>query len=709
MRKVLALFDELGWCDIDHRGLLIDLGTDATNGRFGWALATPQTIVQTEHEGATWARIYDNTLTLRFYQPYAARLFVALRATGKDGRRASISIDDSPVGQVAISGRAAKIAATGATRLPVDEGLHELTVHFGGKKGSDAEPYAEIDWIRVAAPDEHTSTYGAPTLFDVRAPASQLGGVPHRAIALRAPTTVACPLRVPGSARFTTSIGMSGAGAATATLSIREDGADPVVLKRQDVKGGDDATWSDIDVSLDAYAGRVVRLELAAVETSGTGRLLFGDPTLLVPERPGADAPRARSVVVVVLDGVERSDLPPWSQDVPHASSLKRLAATATVFDQHRGPATQVNASLASLLTGLSPRSHTLIDPAARLPKSLTTIGDVAREGSVRTAMFTGVPTSFAAFGFDSHWESFHADPPNEGHPATAPIDQAAAWLAEAPEKENEGRPMLAVIHARGGHPPWDLTPAEASKLPPPKYVGALRPRDAARAIANLQGRFSRLAASDEERLRAMYFAGLYGQDAALGKLIHKLEQTGRWDTTLFIVTADVSSALRTLFADNLPLDEAPLTLPLYVHFPGGAHAGQRVSAPTEMTDVTRTVLAALGLKPPPEVGGRDLATVAAGHDDDTHRIRVAYGEDSYSARWERYVLRGRLDGRRPELCDLALDPTCAFDRTALAPIAADALFRRFADVDQRRGSALAREPVALDSATAAMLKVWGL
>ncbi len=514
-------------------------------------------------------------------------------------------------------------------------------------------------------------------------------------------------MRIPPNARLQTSIGMRGEGKATAALSLREDRAEPIELERAEVKGGDEATWRDLDVSLDSYAGRVVRIELSAAETSGPGRLMFGDPTLIVPERPAVEAPRARTAVLVVLDGVERGDLPPWAPDAPHAPNLKRFAAAATVFDDHRGAATLVNAAVASLLTGLSPRAHRLADSGARLPKALTTIGDVAREGSVRAAMFTGVPTTFAPFGFDSHWEAFHAYPPNGGDAATAPIDEAANWLGEVQEKD-EGRPMLAVIHARGGHAPWDLTPPEAAKLPPAKYTGALRPRDAAQAIANLQGRFSRLAPPDEERLRAMYYAGFYGQDAALGKLIHRLDDAGRWDSTLFIVTVDASSAMHTLFADNLPLGEDPLAVPLYVHFPGGAYGGQRVRSATEAADITRTVLVSLGLKPP-EIGGRDLAAVAAGLDEDTHRIRVAYSEEAYSARWGRYVLHGKLDGRRPELCDLLLDPTCAYDRTAYEPIAAEALFRRFADLDQRRGQTPDREPLSLDSETAAMLKVWGL
>lgn len=708
LRKVISVVDDLGWCDVDHRGLLLDLGTDAVAGRYAGALVTPPGVVSGEHEGATWARIYDRKLTLSFVQPYAAQVFIAFRAQSKTARHADISLDGLPVGRVSLS-PAAKTSSTSPTHLPIDEGLHELTIRFVGAKPTNDAPYAEVDWLRVAVPDELTHVYGAPTLVDIRAPAAQLGGVPRRALAVRAPTTLACTLRVPPNATFRTSLGMMGGGKATAAIAVHGDLAEPVELKRLEVEGGNTAEWAEVDVSLAPYVGRIVRLELTVSETSGTGRLMFGDPAVYVPERPVAEVLRAQTAVLVVLDGVERADLPPWLDDAPHAPNLKHLAATGLVFDEHRGTSTLVNASLASLLTGLPPRALALADESARLPKGVTTLGDLARDGSVRAAMFTGVPTTSAAFGFDRHWESFFAYPPNEGKPATAPIDDATRWLGDVGAKETETRSMLAVIHARGGHAPWDLTPSEAAKLPPQKYSGALRARDAAQVIAALHGKFSKLSSADEERLRAMYFAAFYGQDAALGRLVRKLQETGRWDSTLLIVTADVSSAMRSLFADGMPLNEEALALPLYVHFPSSAPTPQRSAQPTSPADVTRTILLSLGLKAPPELGGHDLAALAAGLEEEPYRVRVAYANGAYSARWGPYVLSGKLDGPRPRLCDLSLDPTCAFDRTHRAPFVADAFLRRFSAFDAALPKPPEREPLTLDSEAAAALKVWGL
>jgi arylsulfatase A-like enzyme len=706
--EVLSFVDALPGCDISHGGLLLDLGTAATAGRHAGSLDEPKSIVPSEHDGATFARVYDRSLRLRFHLPDAMPVFVAVRGIGRSASKLGVAIDDVPVGVLQLSKEELRIDATRATAQPLDAGLHEVEIRFRGQKGSDAQPYAELDWIRIGVNEELDRTYGAPTLGDVLVPAAQLGGVPHRGISLRAPAIVRCTLRVPTSARFRVAVGMRGNGSAVAVVRARQDGVPPEELARLDVRGGPDATWKDIEVALDALAGHVVALELVAEENSGTGRLVFGDPAVSVSARAQVTTPPARAAVMVVLDGIEREDLPPWEPgETPHLPTLKRLARSSTIFLDHRSSSTLVQAATASLLSGLPPPSHALVDAGARLPESITTIGGIAHEASVRAAMFTAVPTTFKPFGFAARWDHFTQYPPNEGKPASAPFEEAAAWITDVKGSDDAERPVLVVVHARGGHPPWDVTPAEAAKLPPLDYSGDIGPRRAAQALAKIEGRHSRLSNADRERLRALYYAGLSRQDEALGKLVQSLEESGRWDSTLFVVTSEVASAQRTLFADGLELDEDLLALPLYVHFPGGASSGARIEQPTEAYDVTRTVLAALRLQPPHGMMGRDLAAVAASVDDGTDRLRVAWSDTAWSARWGDLVLLGRAN-ERPRLCLLSIDPTCAYDRTDQYPFAYDAIFQRMAAFEQGRPKPPDREPVTLDSDAAAMLKVWG-
>ncbi|HSN98517.1 MAG TPA: hypothetical protein VLS89_09465, partial [Candidatus Nanopelagicales bacterium] len=205
-QELMKLVDELPGCDLEHRGLLFDAGAGALPGRVAWegpvnaaphpledqvrssfAQAPALTGVQAvEHDGSTWARISERQIKLTFALPEGSPIFVSLRAEGLAARSVTVSLDDFVMGTLRLQRDQIRIASTGTTSLPVDPGLHTLTLRFSGR-GGRGEAFADIDWIRVGVPDELPTSYGAPTLRDVVAPGAALGGVPHRAISLRAP------------------------------------------------------------------------------------------------------------------------------------------------------------------------------------------------------------------------------------------------------------------------------------------------------------------------------------------------------------------------------------------------------------------------------------------------------------------------------------------------------------------------------------------
>ncbi|MEP7119760.1 MAG: sulfatase-like hydrolase/transferase [Byssovorax sp.] len=712
-RTLVDVIRALPDCDIDHRGPLLDAGTSAMMGRFGWSEGKPAGLTSVEHDGSTWARVTDRKLTVNFTLTDASPIFVAARVVGNGAKSAQVLLDDQPLGTLNFAREQIKIATTGTTTLPVDAGIHTLTLRFFGKS-RDQDSLADIDWIRVGIPDDNAATYGPPTLRDLVAPAAAIGGVPHRSLALRAPGSVRCAMRVPEGAILRASVGIQGIGDGDAEIRVLRDGKKPDTLRTLHLEAGDHATWTEVELPLAAYAREVIALELRATQAARGGRVLFGDPMVTVTAPPPPPAPAARAVVIVVLDGVERAELPPWSgAPTPNLPALTELATTATIFDQHRAPSPIVSAVVASLLTGLPPSTHGLTDPAARLPADLTTIAGVARDASVRTAMFTGVPHTFRGFGFAQAWERFVEYAPSSGDPATAPLDSAAAWVTEVAKASSESR-LLTLIHARGGHPPWDMTLKEMSAAVPTDYTGMVEPRTAAQLISRLRrGKHAatNVNDADRQRIRSLEQIALAGQDRALGALIAALKTANLWDTTLLIVTGDASSGAGALFAEagelKEPLSEPTLTLPLYVHFPTGIYAGKRVTQPTSVVDLANEALGALSLGFSKQSTGRDISRAAGGIDEGTPP-QIASLDNRYSARWGTLVLDGRYP-TAPDLCDLAVDPTCAFNRREKMPIAAAALFRSIiAEQVAARVPASKREPATIDQDTSAALSVWG-
>jgi arylsulfatase A-like enzyme len=708
-RVLVDLVDALPSCEIDHRGPLLDAGTDAMIGRFGWARGIPAGVATVEHDGSTWARITDRRVQVSFSLLAATPVFVAARAVGYGAKSAAVLLDDQPLGTLAFHREQIRIAQTGTTTLPVDPGVHTLTVRFVGRV-RDGDAFADVDWVRVGIPDESATVYGPPTLRDTVAPEAALAGVPHRSLALRAPGSVRCALRFTGGAHLRAAVGIQGTGTGEAEIRILRDGKKPEVVRTVSLEGSEKATWVDVDLPLAGFAPGVGAIELAATQAPAGGRVLFGDPAVVLPPAPAAAPPQARAVVIVVLDGVERAELPPWSGAPPTAlPGLADLAQASAIFDHHRAPSTVVAAGMASLLTGLPPTAHGVTDAGARLPASLASVASVLHDAGVRAAMFTGVPFTSRAFGFAAGWERFVEHPASSGAPATAPLDDAAAWVADLAKTSPEAR-LFVLVHARGGHPPWDVTAKELSAAAPPEYGGLIEPRRAAQTIARMRRsrRAKVVTDADRQRIRALETFALAGQDRALGALVAGLRTAGLWDATLLLVTGDVGSGAAEMFGDGLDLQEPVLTLPLYAHFPGGLAAGRRVAEPTEVVDLARTVFTALGVAAPKQTFGRDLGRLAEGVDVAANAPQVAVVGNQYSARWGDIVLTGKYPAA-PGVCDLGVDPTCAFNRREAMPIAARAIFRGVvADDIAMRALGAKREPASVDEDTASALSVWG-
>jgi hypothetical protein len=152
--------------------------------------------------------------------------------------------------------------------------------------------------------------------------------------------------------------------------------------------------------------------------------------------------------------------------------------------------------------------------------------------------------------------------------------------------------------------------------------------------------------------------------------------------------------------------------VPLIVHFPGGRFAGKVVDAPTSSTDLSRTAIAALELRPPEALRGRDLYEVAAEPSRFELPVQVATLGAEYSTRWGTFLLRG-TSPKRPTLCDMPLGADCTTDRSKDNPFVASYLWRSTYSHFREAAATLhvmpGREPATVDPDTVAALTVWGL
>ena len=693
-------------CTFGHRGILLDLGDPSMRARMsGTRLGKPDVEVR-EHEGASWVSARGRSLELSFVSSTEmkseAGVTIEARARGGLAKSASVYLNQKPIGSLSFTKGETTITSTRLQAATIQRGQNELLLRFNGGSKQQHDALAEIDWIRVG-PNDGDAPYSAPTRNDALTTVS-IGGTPRRSVSLRAPGFARCTAYIPSGAMLEGFIGVTG-GEAEAEVRVVVDRSEPRVIGSFHLGGPTDPPgWRPVALPL-GDVGTIAALELVAKTSTKGARVAFGEARVVgpaTPEPPKAEgAMKPRGVVVVAMGSTSRRMLSMYGGTVP-LPELDALAKDGTVFESHRATSSYASGAMGSMLTGLGPRENGANDPDAALSSTVFTVAEAARQAGIMTAMFTANPTTTAAYGFARGWETFTAKMPAEDATATSVFEEAGHWL----EQHKDDR-FLVVVHTRGGHPPWDVTPEELKDLPPANYQGGLDPKHAGEVLAKQKKIGSgRLPDADRERAFALHQRLLATHDLALGAFAAKVKALGRDRDTVWIVTGDIGidAAAKVPFLEEESLDEGMLAIPLVVRSPN-APARARSDAPTSSIDIAPTILEALALAPPPQLQGRSLFATSR-----ADRVLVATSASRFSARWSTFAIVGARE-RETKVCNLALDAECVSDVRPSHPIAAEALhalaWTDILKVDAPRDDAIAPRANA-DGPTSAALHAWG-
>lgn len=704
-------------CDIDQNGLLIDLGVLPPSTQRGYSAGVTTSDGQNQtidRAGSSFLKVLDRRLTRDFWldEPNS-ELSVRVRMAGRSATAVSLSIDGRRLGRRKLARN--EVSVLSFPRYPerLEAGRHTVLLEAHGRASNPPDAWFEVDWIQLRRGETQEVDGVAPTQRDIIAD-QELDGIPRRSIVLRAGTTVRCPFHLSGDSELKLDLGFWGSGRGVAEVRILEDGQPPKTLHERKIAGGNGARWTPISLDLTGSTGRVVALELRAVSANQGGRVAFGEPKIL-RSKPHASAPlRAKTVVVVLAAGLERKLVPPWGP-IADRAALVELRRDAVAFDGYRTPTTVPAGIVATLLTGMSPRAHRVEDTAARLRQDLRTVSQIIKQAGGRTAMFTGAPTTFAAFGFNVGWDDYASFSPVLDVPAEMPIIEASRWLArELDQSSNSDR--FVLVHARGAHPPWDLSKDQVAQLEPLDYGGTLDARRAGITLGRIRRQSTRvqrrLNEEDLVRLRGLMSAAFARQVSAIGQLIETLKRKQAWNDTLLVFAGDTANG----DSSTIPFDpvgslrDDQLGVPLLVKFPQNLKAGEAYADVVTTTDLTRTILDAFGLKPNDSIEGVSLFDSIADIRSPQSRTQVATLGRRYVSRTGVWLLFGE-QGSTPRLCQTDVDPMCVEDRFGMHPLTARSLWQWTNSELYRLRSAAAssqREPASIDPETAAALTVWG-
>jgi len=160
-------------------------------------------------------------------------------------------------------------------------------------------------------------------------------------------------------------------------------------------------------------------------------------------------------------------------------------------------------------------------------------------------------------------------------------------------------------------------------------------------------------------QMRALYFGLATEVDTHIGRLIDWLKDSGQYEDTLIVVTADHGETLGDFgLWGKVNYFDASHHVPLLFRAPGGAR-GHVVQAPTESIDVTPTILDHLGIDIPHSMDGHSLAPFLMG-DTPSHWRRHSYSEIDFGNPIQPSGFQTNL-GIDLDACNLAILRTADF------------------------------------------------
>ena len=372
--------------------------------------------------------------------------------------------------------------------------------------------------------------------------------------------------------------------------------------------------------------------------------------------------PRQPNLLLLVVDCLRGDALSVVGYRRPTTPSIDALAREGTRFARAYAQASWTRPSLPTILTGLYPTEHGLLDLAsdpgaasAALDDSVLTLAERLQQAGYGTAMVGEQHQLSPRFGLQQGFDLWQ---PKAGDGAN--IDRRfLEWQAGL----QKGKPFFAYLHYLELHFPY---------CPPKELRGKF---DEGPSQLNVCADWRQLrddirsgkyvvTAEDRQLLRARYDEELFGVDRLIGQLVDELKRRDLYDDTLILVTGDHGEEFGEhggYFHGQSLYDEL-LHVPLVWKPPVAwdAPRDQVVDGLVEQRNVAATFLDAAGVRQLPAGTHTLLPWIRGERREVPNRFTVSEGVDQIAVnagRWKMIVAREGSQGRAAfELYDLKRD-----------------------------------------------------
>ncbi len=308
-------------------------------------------------------------------------------------------------------------------------------------------------------------------------------------------------------------------------------------------------------------------------------------------------AAAGRNVVVISIDTLRADRLGAFGYDLRDTSPrLDTLVGQGVRFDRAMAHRSLTWPSLASMLTGLYPSGHGVVQNGYELRDETPTLPKILQAAGYETGAFL----SNMCRANHTGWDAFKCTGSNDARL----LPMSRRFL----ENRSPEKPFLLWVHYFGAHGPYSNGGDLAATQLDPGYEGPLGPKKWKLNQAMISD--AELTEADVRHLDALYDGAIMGTDTHVGRLLDLLHEQGLAEDTLFLFVADHGEELADhdkYFYHACSVYQAGLNVPLAFTAPGVLPEGGAIPEAVEIADVLPTMLELLGLDVPSGLHGRSL------------------------------------------------------------------------------------------------------
>lgn len=397
-------------------------------------------------------------------------------------------------------------------------------------------------------------------------------------------------------------------------------------------------------------------------------------------DEPATDAAVASrpDIILIVIDTLRQDHLGIYGHTRDTSPHIDDLARRSVLYTRAFSQAPWTTPSIAALLTSRYPTSLGITKNSSALQEELWLLPEeLARAGYTTGAVVSHTFCS-AEWGFGQGFEYF--DETNVlGHAAVTSAsvtDRAIEFLETHPRE-----PVFLFVHYFDPHVSYVEHEEHRLGGTPPEYTGWVR---SGMVFREIRQRRDEITAADIQELSRIYDSEIRHTDAQVGRLLEYLDDAGRLDPSLVILTSDHGEGFMEhgYFGHAKHLHNSLVQVPLVIHYPG--ISPEVVDDPVGLVDIYPTVTTALGLPTPEGVQGTPLLDTATGP---LRAPEAVFSETDRFRSWRSVVLGDHkliLDVKTGQvsLYDIENDPGEKHDLSASQPERAEALRQRIEDWD---------------------------